>query len=305
MAFSEHHYCSRDGLRLYYRMYGTGDDIAVCLPGLTRNCKDFEGLAEHLSEKWRVISPDLRGRGQSERDSKPRHYHPGTYVGDLWTLLDEINVGRLVVIGTSLGGLMAMIMADQQPQRLRGVVLNDIGPELPLKAVARILQYAGRTPAVENWGLAAKQAQRAYGQAYPNEPAEFWLRMARLSYRQNATGMVEPDMDPAIGGALRNSNGLMPVLRWLHKCGWKHRMGGMNIDPWDSFRAITMPCLLVHGALSDVLTTDIVERMRAAKPDLQLVTVPDRGHAPLLDEPSVRAAIDQFLGRLLEPGGRS
>jgi pimeloyl-ACP methyl ester carboxylesterase len=169
---------------------------------------------------------------------------------------------------------------DQQPQRLRGVVLNDIGPELPPSAVARILQYAGRTPAVENWDLAAEQARRAYGVAYPNEPAEFWLRITRLSYRQNAAGMVEPDMDPAIGDALRNSQGIMPVLRWLHKRGWKRRMGGVNIDPWDSFRAITMPCLLVHGAVSDVLTTDIVQRMRSATPDLQVVTVPDRGHAP-------------------------
>ncbi len=169
MSYTEHHYRSPDGLNLYYRSYGSGENVVVCLPGLTRNCKDFEKLAGHLGATWRVITPDLRGRGQSEHDPQFRNYHPGTYVKDTWALLDELNIERVAVIGTSLGGLMAMIMADQQPHRLRGVVLIDIGPELPPAAVARILQYAGRSPAAENWDLAAGQVQRAYELAYPNE----------------------------------------------------------------------------------------------------------------------------------------
>lgn len=299
MSYTEHHYRSRDGLSLYYRSYGSGANVVLCLPGLTRNCKDFEDLAEHLAGQWRVISPDLRGRGQSARDPKPGHYKLGTYVRDVWKLLDELGIGRVTVIGTSLGGLMAMVMAEQQAQRLRGVVLNDIGPEVPPEAVARILQYAGRTPPAEDWQAAAAQARQAYGLAYPDMPEDFWSAHIRLSYRENAEGRLEPDMDPAIGAVLRQPPACLKWLQWLRRHGLMRRLGGISIDPWDSFRALTMPCLLLHGALSDVLTGDIVQRMQAVKPGLEVVTVPDRGHTPLLDEPIALAAIDRFLQRIL------
>jgi len=109
-----------------------------------------------------------------------------------------------------------------------------------------------------------------------------------------------PDMDPAIGDALRRVHKVAKLLGWLRRLGLKRRVVGINIDPWDSFRAITMPCLLLHGALSDVLTREIVNRMQSAKPHLDVEEVPERGHAPLLDEPLARAAIDAFLGRLIE-----
>ncbi len=299
MSYTEHHYRSRDGLSLYYRSYGSGANVLLCLPGLTRNCKDFEGLAEHLSGQWRIISPDLRGRGQSARDPKPGHYNLGAYVRDAWKLLDELGIGRVTVIGTSLGGLMAMAMAEQQAQRLRGVVLNDIGPEVPPEAIARILQYAGRTPPAEDWKAAAAQARQAYGLAYPDMPEDFWPAYMHLSYRQNAEGRLEPDMDPAIGEVLRKPPTFLKWLQWLRRHGLMRRLGGISIDPWDSFRALTMPCLLLHGALSDVLTGEIVQRMQAVKSDLEVVTVPDRGHTPLLDEPVALNAIDRFLQRIL------
>lgn len=299
MSFTGHHYRSRDGLSLYYRSYGCGNKVVLCLPGLTRNCKDFEDLAEHLAEQWRVISPDLRGRGQSGWDPKPAHYHLGTYVRDVWKLLDELAIERVVVIGTSLGGLIAMAMAGQQAQRLRGVVLNDIGPEVPPAAVTRILQYAGRTPPAEDWKAAAAQARQAYGLSYPNMPEDFWLAYIQLSYRENAAGRLEPDMDPAIGGVLRKPPAGLQWLQWLRRHGLMRRLGGISIDPWDSFRALTMPCLLLHGALSDVLTGDIVQRMQAVKPGLEVVTVPERGHTPLLDEAIALAAIDRFLQMVL------
>ena len=298
MSYSEHHYRSNDGLKLYYRVYGSNENVLICLPGLTRNCKDFEKLAEHLASEWTVITPDLRGRGQSEHDPKFRNYRPGTYVADTWNLLDNLGITQVVVIGTSLGGLMAMIMADQQPQRLRAVVLNDVGPELPPAAVARILTYAGRTPPADNWDLASEQVRQAYALAYPKEPPEFWPEFARLSYRKDGSGKIAPDMDPAIGEALRKSRGIVKVFHWLRKHGLKRRLGGVNIDPWDSFRAINMPCLLLHGEISDVLTPEIIERMRAVNPQLGVCTVPDRGHAPSLDEPVARAGIDGFLNQL-------
>lgn len=302
MSYSEHRFESHDGLSLYYRSYGAGEDVAVCLPGLTRNSKDFEELAEHLAGKaerpWRVLTPDLRGRGRSDRDPKPANYHPGTYVRDTWTLLDGLGVERVALIGTSLGGLMSMIMADQQPERLRGVVLNDVGPEIPPEAVGRILQYVGRTPPAFDWAAAAAAAKQNYGLALPDAPDSFWDHYARLSWAENAEGQPVPDMDPAVGNALRKAQGAVKVLRWLRRWGLLKRVGGVPIDTWDAFRSVTMPCLLLQGALSDVLTDDIVARMQQAKPDLELLRVPERGHAPLLDEPLARAGIDDFLQRL-------
>lgn len=302
MSHTEHQFKSHDGLSLYYRDYGSADDVVVCLPGLTRNSKDFEDLAEHLAQgparRWRVITPDLRGRGRSDHDPKPANYHPGSYVQDTWRLLDGLGIERVALIGSSLGGLMSMIMADQQPRRLRGVVLNDVGPEVPADAVGRILQYAGRTPPAASWDAAADAARRNYGLAFPGVPDAFWGRQVRLSWKENDEGKPAPDMDPAIGDALRKAQSALKLLRWLRRRGWVKRIRGVPIDTWDAFRAVTMPCLLLQGALSDVLTDDIVKRMRDSKPDLGVVRVPDRGHAPLLDEPIARAAVDDFLGRL-------
>lgn len=294
-GFSEHRYRSRDGLWLYYRAYGSGDHTILCLHGLTRNSKDFHALALHLAGRYRVICPDVRGRGQSDRDPKSRHYHPGTYVRDVWRLLEREAIEHVTVIGTSLGGLMGMIMADQHPERLDALVLNDIGPELPARAVARILAYAGRTPPAPDWDEAAEQTRRAYEIALPDMPDAFWREYARLSWRENADGKPEPDVDPAVGDILRQPSRALRWMHWLARHRLAHRVGGVALDPWDSFRSVTMPCLVIHGELSDVLTADIIVRMQALKPDLEVVHVPGRGHTPLLDEPEALAAIDAFL----------
>jgi pimeloyl-ACP methyl ester carboxylesterase len=302
MSHTEHRYQSPDGLSLYYRSYGSGDNVVLCLPGLTRNCKDFEDLAEHLAghpaTRWRVLTPDLRGRGRSAHDPKPGNYNAGTYAADTWRLLDELSIGRAALIGTSLGGLISLIMADQQPERLRGVVINDMGPEVPPEAVRRILQYVGRTPPAADWAAAARDAAQNYGLAFPGMPDDFWQRQVRLYWKENEQGKPAPDMDPAIGDALRKAQSAMKILRPLRRMGLLKRVRGVPIDPWDLFRALTMPGLLLRGQLSDVLTEETVACMRSVKPDLEVVRVPDRGHAPLLDEPVARDAIDNFLKRL-------
>jgi pimeloyl-ACP methyl ester carboxylesterase len=298
VRYTEHRYPSRDGLSLYYRDYGAGDDVAVCLPGLTRNCKDFEDLASYLSGRWRVLTPDLRGRGRSDHDPKPSNYNAATYARDTWRLLDTLGVRRVALIGTSLGGLISTIMADQQPERLRGVVINDMGPEVPPAAVNRILQYVGRTPPAESWAAAARDAQQTYGLAFPDLPDTFWQSHVRLYWKENEQGKPVPDFDPAIGDALRKAQSALKVLRWLRRAGLLRRVRGVPIDPWDAFHALTMPCLLLRGELSDVLAEDTVAKMQLAKPDLEVVRVPNRGHAPLLNEPAAREAIDRFLVRL-------
>lgn len=303
MDYSEHHYQSKDGLSLYYRDYGSGDEVILCLHGLTRNSKDFHKLALHLSKDYRVISMDIRGRGQSQWNKRASRYNPGQYVRDVWTLLDQLQLQQVIVMGTSLGGLMAMIMADQQAERVRAVILNDIGPELPLPAVQRILAYAGRALPAQNWEEAATQAKAAYELALPNMPKEFWHEFVQLAYRENETGKPEPDMDPAIGTVLRNPPFYIRLLQWMHRRGWIKRVAGAYLDPWDSFRAMTMPCLLVQGVLSDVLTDEIVRKMQVAQAHLQVIRVADRGHTPLLDEPEAIAAIDAFLKQLRSDRG--
>jgi pimeloyl-ACP methyl ester carboxylesterase len=298
MSYTEHHYPSKDGLSLYYREYGKGDKVIICLHGLTRNSKDFHPLAAHLADRYRVISVDIRGRGQSDRDRRSIHYNPGQYVKDAWALLDHLFLQKVTVIGTSLGGLMAMIMADQQPHRLRAVVINDIGPELPRPAIQRIMSYAGQTPPAQNWEEAALQVKMAYEIAMPDMPMEFWREFVKLSYRENSQGKPEPDMDPAIGDALRNPPVMVRWLQSMHRHGWVKRVAGVYIDPWDSFHCVTMPCLLVHGEISDVLTDEIVRKMQVAQPHMQVVRVAGVGHAPLLDETEAVTAIDDFLSRV-------
>jgi len=297
--YTEHHYQSNDGLSLYYRNYGASDNVLICLPGLTRNCKDFEELARHLASRWRVTTPDLRGRGQSEWDPKPSRYRPETYVGDIWKLMDDLAIQNFTVIGTSLGGWMAMIMASQQGGRLRGVVVNDVGPVVPASALARIMKYAGRLPPVRDWPSAAQQIQQAYAFALPSMPDSFWARFVRLSMHKNSDGWILPDMDPAIAGVLRKAQRQLKILRLLRRAGLMKRASA-TIDKgyWDQFQALTMPCLLLRGSISDVLPVDLVAQMKAVKPDLQTVTIADRGHAPLLDEPEALTAIDSFLEQL-------
>ena len=280
--FSEHFYKAKDGLELYYRRFGPTSAercTVLCLPGLTRNSRDFEGLAAYLAPRAQVLTPDLRGRGRSEYDPKWENYHPGTYVEDVLRLLDELKVARCVVIGTSLGGLMAMIMGAMVPQRLMGLVMNDIGPELDPRGVERIRGYAGKLPVVNSWREAAAQARQINGSALPDMSDEYWLAFAQRTYRADE-GVFRPDVDPNIARAFGNPDSSAP-------------------DLWPMFQMLAaMPMLTIRGALSDLFSAPTLERMRALKPDMRALVVANRGHAPTLDEPECRRAIDEFLAGL-------
>ena len=288
MDFTEHHFRSKDGLALYYRNYGSGKDTVICLPGLTRNSKDFHEIACHLALRYRVLCPDLRGRGRSARDPESKNYVPATYVHDTWELVDQLAIGRFTIIGTSLGGLMAMIMASQRPQRVRALVLNDIGPEVDPVGYARVLAAAGNRVNVKNWQQAALQCRQSKAPMLPGMPAEFWEAFARKTYREGADGSPEFDMD-------------QNVYRVFHE-GKLEQVAGSPVDPWDAFREVSMPCLVLRGELSDFLSEEIVERMTAIKPNLKHALIPARGHAPLLDEPESVAAIDMFLNQPQQAG---
>ena len=275
-------YDSTDGLRLYCVLYAArrpGGVPVLCLPGLTRNSRDFAALAAHLSELHDVLAADLRGRGRSVWDQDPTRYHLATYVTDAWSLLDSHQVSRVMVVGTSLGALMGMAMAATQPDRIAGVVLNDAGPEIDPAGLRRIAGYAGKLPPVSSWTEAAAQAKSVYGPALPGLTDAEWLEYARRGYRENAAGVPVPDMDPKIGDAFKNA----PTA---------------PTDLWPLYAQIKgVPMLVIRGALSDLLSAATVERMAREKPDLQHVTVANRGHTPLLNEPECLAAIDAFVAR--------
>ncbi len=298
-GYTEHRYQSADGLSLYYRDYGSSDNVLICLPGLTRNSKDFEELALRYAPDWRVITPDLRGRGQSDRDPVPSRYQHLTYTNDIWKLADKLEVKNFAILGTSLGGLIAMLMAAQQPGRLPGIVLNDIGPVIPDEAVSRITQYVGRIPAELNWQAAAARVREVYATTFPDQPDSFWLSHAHLSMRETSAGSIVPDMDPAIGRVLRKSYRKVKLVRFLRRFGMmKNAAAQIRDGYWQQFNEIGIPILLLHGAVSDVLPEETVSKMKANQANMEVITVADRGHAPFLDEPEALAAIDRFLERI-------
>jgi pimeloyl-ACP methyl ester carboxylesterase len=251
----------------------------LCLPGLTRNGRDFAALAARLSERHEVLTADLRGRGRSAWDPDPAHYQLPTYLQDALSLLQSRRMNRVVIVGTSLGALMGMGLAAMRPDLIAGVVLNDAGPEFDPVGIRRIAGYAGKLPAVSSWAEAAAQAKSVYGLALPGLTDADWLDYARLGYRENAAGIPVPDMDPKISEAFKNPSTAVA-------------------DLWPLYAQIkAVPMLVIRGAISDLLSAATVERMAREKPDLQRITVPNRGHTPLLNEPECVAAIDAFLAQ--------
>ncbi|MEO1247955.1 MAG: alpha/beta hydrolase [Pseudomonadota bacterium] len=272
------YYTSEDGLSLYYRDFGTGDSATpiICLPGLTRNSRDFEDFAQRLESRRRVLTPDLRGRGHSDYDPEWRNYHPLTYVNDTWRLLDTLGIERVIVMGTSLGGLCGMAMSMQDNARIAGLIMNDIGPEIAPEGIRRVQEYTGRLPPVADWDGAVRQTREVYGAWLPGLSDEQWREMARRAYREH-DGVPRLDFDPNVGRAVRE-------------------VGPQKGDPWQFFATLRdTPVTLLWGVDSDILSKDICDKMLAAKPDLKVVPVANRGHVPLLDEPECIEAIDAML----------
>ncbi len=281
--FRAHRWVSDDGLTLYSRVYdraGPAARTVLCLHGLTRNGKDFEDLAQYLCSRYRVICPDLRGRGLSDYDPRWQNYKPAVYLADIAGLLASLSIPRVSVIGTSLGGILGMLLPAFLPGAIAGLVLNDIGPEADPVGMTRIRTYAGKLPAAASWGEAVAQVRMVFSAAWPGLPDEIWDRLARRNYREDATGTPVTECDPQVGEALRSAPAAAGDL-WLV---WA-QLGDL-------------PVLAIRGALSDLLSASTLARMQREKSNVATLTVAERGHFPLLDEPECLAAIDTFLARL-------
>jgi pimeloyl-ACP methyl ester carboxylesterase len=277
--YREGTFTSQDGLKLYYRDYGgalASRTPVLCLPGLARSSIDFAYVASRLAPQRRIICPDYRGRGRSDYDRNWRNYEPRTYIMDILDLLAVTGIERAVVIGTSLGGFLAMGLAVLQPTLLAGVVLNDIGPELTPGGLDRIIDYIGTDHVQPDWESAIRFLRTLLPRLAPNADDAWWRTLAEGTYRRGADNRLHFNWDIAIAKHLRQQSELP--------------------DLWALFRALKpVPTLLLRGELSDLLSEDTTRRMALEKTDLVCVTVPERGHTPALDEPQSEHALDDFI----------
>jgi pimeloyl-ACP methyl ester carboxylesterase len=278
--FRDCRFTASDGLSLAYRDYGDPLDRAtpiLCLTGIQRNAKDYRKLAARLAPR-RVLCPDYRGRGRSEYDLQWTSYRPEVYLNDLMQLLTVAGTHRVVVVGTSMGGLLAMGLAIARPACLAAVVLNDVGPDVNPAGLARIAASLGRQVELADRAAAAQYLRNNYRHAYPDLSDEQWLTHADRVFRGLDDGRHVLDYDVNLGKAVASA--------------------GRPRDLWPLFRALAdLPVLAIRGMLSDVLSEATFERMQREKPDLQTVHVANRGHVPLLDEPDCAGVLDDFLAR--------
>lgn len=282
-AFLARDWLSADGLRLGFRDYpggAPGRPVLLCLHGLTRNARDFEPVAQRFAGEWRVIVPDMRGRGQSEYARDPSTYTLATYADDLRRLLEELDCGPLVILGTSMGGLIALHLALAGAWPLAGVVLNDIGPELEPAGLKRIREYVGQGGSFETWMHAARHLREQFGKAHPDFAIADWLVFAKQVMDLAGNGRIVFDYDMRIAEPLKAPDPAAP-------------------DLWAAFRALGQtPTLLLRGQLSDLLSVATVKRMKQALPQMKAVTVKRVGHAPTLTEPDARRALTDFLAEV-------
>ena len=253
-------------MRLHARVYAGPEAAAeappvLCMPGLARNARDFEALAPHVARSRRTIVVEFRGRGESAYAKDPMTYVPLTYVQDVVALLDELEIARFATIGTSLGGLVSMLMAASMTGRLVGAVLNDVGQP--------------------TWIHAARAFAELNAAVYPGYGIHDWLRLTKRTHRLTPEGRIVTDYDKQIAAPLR-----LPAPE-------------AGIDLWPAYRALgDIPVLVLRGALSDILAKGAAQKMAKALPGARLVEVPGVGHAPTMDEPAAIAAIDAWLADL-------
>ncbi len=271
-------FTTSDGLALAYRDDGAGKPI-LCLSGLTRDANDFDDLAAVLPSSLRLIRLDYRGRGQSDW-ADPATYQIPIEARDVIELLDHLRLDKVAIVGTSRGGLIAMVLASMAKHRLSGVLLNDIGPEIAKGGLGRIMDYLGVQPASTTFDEAAAGLKQALGQQFPDLDDARWLALAQRWFGMGEGGLTltyDPDLRTAMAAA---EIGKAP-------------------DLWPLFDALAgLPLAALRGALSDLLSGDTFARMQERRPDMIAATVPGRGHVPFLDEPESQRVFEDWIALL-------
>ena len=284
ISFIDRHWQSADGLTLHFREYGTAGarPPVICLHGLTRNARDFEDLAPHIAgQGWHVLVPSMRGRGDSDYAEDPDSYQVGTYLLDLLALLEAETINRFVSIGTSMGGLITLALAALQPDRIAGALLNDVGPVLETAGLDAIKSYIGQGRSFPTWMHAARALEEVHGGSFPGFGTEEWIAMAKRTLTLCNNGRIAFDYDMKIAEPIMAAD-----------------EAAVPPDLWPAFDALAnKPLALLRGELSQLLSTQAFDEMRRRAPEAIVATIPAVGHAPTLDEPEARTAIDALLAR--------
>ena len=272
---------AQDGLKLHVRVYGAITSTALpvlCLPGLARTSADFDVLARALSPERQVFAMDCRGRGRSDYDRNAANYNLKIELNDILAVLTALGIERAVFVGTSRGGILTMLSAVARPRVIAGAVLNDIGAVIEAAGLMRIKGYVGKLPQPLDWNDAAEMLRRLFGAHFPKLTSDDWAAFARRTFAER-DGKLVPSYDPKLSQILAGVDAEHPLPAL-----------------WKEFGALAgMPLLVVRGANSDLLSPETVEAMRAAHPGLQVLEVPDQGHAPLLMESDVISRIGKFI----------
>lgn len=282
--YEDRTWTSPDGLTLHYRDYAgpAGKPPILCIPGLTRNARDFEPVVDSLAGEWRIICAELRGRGESEYARDSSTYAIPNYVADIETLLKQAQIARFVACGTSLGGIITLLLALRDPHRIAGAILNDIGTVVEPAGLARIAEYVGQGRSFPTWMHAARWMRQQNGKFYPDFDLNQWLQLSKRVMKVASGGRIRFDYDMKIADPIQRADGVSPPP-----------------DLWPGWMALQdCPALLLRGELSDILSVPTAEKMVAALPRAELVTVPRVGHAPVLDEPASQESISRLLAKV-------
>lgn len=287
-TFTDISYTSTDDLSLYARDYPSHSGPArlpvICIHGLTRNSADFDELAPWMASMGRrVLAVDVRGRGRSACDPDPSHYNAAMYAGDVIKLARDLGIERAVFVGTSMGGLVTMTLALRRLPLIAAAVLNDVGPIISEKGLARIAGYAGKGCAPASWEEAACYMRDINQPAFPDNDMDEWRKWAHRAFAENEQGQLVLRYDPNIAVPIRTGK--------LRTTSWTGRLAFRRL-------ARNRPVLLVRGALSDLMEHEQAVYMQRAAPGMQYAVIPGVGHAPMLTEPPARAAIARFLAQV-------
>ncbi|RAP40997.1 alpha/beta hydrolase [Rhodovulum viride] len=273
-------FAADDGRMLAYDDCGKGTAL-LCLAGLTRNMDDFEPVVDAFADRARVIRLDTRGRGGSDHDPDFMNYNLIREGRDALNLLDHLGLPKAAILGTSRGGLIAMMLAAGHKDRLSGVCLNDIGPLVEPRGLAHIMTYLGIPPDYSDYDDAARRLEASMSDRFPGVTREQWRSYARRLWKQSDHGLTLR-YDPALRHAVmeQSATGALP-------------------DLWPLFDALQgLPLALIRGVHSDILSPETAAEMCRRRPDMIYAEIPDRGHTPFLDEPDAVAAIAILLERI-------
>ena len=266
-------FTNADGLTLAYRDWGQGPRALVCVHGLYRNSRDFDALAEALSGHMRVIAIDMMGRGGSDYAADPDRYNVPFYLRDVLDLTSALGLGDFDYLGTSMGGIVGMVLAAEADSPVRHLVLNDVGPEISLAKLRELGELSRLVP-----------------ESFADYAA------ARAFYRPAMSGwgkLSEEQLEHLVSHSVRRE-GERWVVHYDRRIMEGYRWPPGDVDLWPLYRQIRAPVLVLRGARSDVLAADTAERLRA-EPGTTVLEIAGAGHAPSLMTPEQIAAIERFL----------